>query len=54
MQLLMIIWPSLKEIAEEGESGRKRLSQYTRYLAIVLAVFQSIVMSISFKRAIVN
>jgi preprotein translocase subunit SecY len=49
MQLLMIIWPSLKEIAEEGDSGRKKLSQYTRYLAIVLAIFQSFVMSISFK-----
>ncbi|RAP29780.1 preprotein translocase subunit SecY [Candidatus Marinamargulisbacteria bacterium SCGC AG-343-D04] len=49
MQLLMIIWPSLKEIAEEGEPGRKLLSQYTRYLAVALALFQSIVMSFSFQ-----
>ena len=49
MQLLTIVWPSLKELAEEGESGRKQISQYTRYLAVVLAVFQSLVMSFSFK-----
>ncbi len=49
MQLLMIIWPSLKEIAEEGDSGRKQIAQYTRYLAVVLSIFQSIVMSLSFK-----
>ena len=39
MQLLMIVWPSLKEISEEGESGRKQISQYTRYLAVILINF---------------
>ena len=49
MQLLMIIWPALKEIAEEGDAGRKQLSQYTRYLAVALSLFQAIVMTLSFK-----
>ncbi len=49
MQLLTIIWPTLKELSEEGESGRKQLSQYTRYLTIVIAVVQSLLMSLSFQ-----
>lgn len=49
MQLGTIIWPKLKEIAEEGESGRKQLSQYTRYLALGIAVIQATVMSVGFK-----
>lgn len=54
MQLLMIIWPSLKEISEEGESGRKQLAQYTRYLAVGLAFFQSFVMTFSFQSFIMT
>ncbi len=42
MQLLTIMYPKLKEIAEEGESGRKQLAQYTRYLAIILSFVQAI------------
>ncbi len=49
MQLLTIIWPTLKELAEEGDSGRKQVAQYTRYLAVLLSLFQAIVMSIGFK-----
>jgi preprotein translocase subunit SecY len=49
MQLLMIIWPKLKEIAEEGDAGRKQLAQYTRYLAILIAFFQGLVMTFGFR-----
>ena len=49
MQLLSIASPSLKELAQEGEMGRKKLSQYTRYLAIVLAGVQAILLSITFR-----
>ena len=49
MQLLTVISPQLKELAQEGESGRKQLSQYTRYFAVVLSVVQAIVMTIGFK-----
>ncbi|MBT5954942.1 preprotein translocase subunit SecY [bacterium] len=53
MQLLTIMYPKLKEIAEEGDSGRKQLSQYTRYLAICLSFVQASVMSIGFKAFLV-
>lgn len=49
MQLMTIVWPKLKEIAEEGEQGRKQLAQITRYLAIVLAFVQATMMVIGFK-----
>lgn len=49
MQLLTVIFPQLKELAEEGESGRKQIAQYTRYLAVGLGLFQAIIISIGFK-----
>lgn len=52
MNLLAIIWPKLKELAEEGESGRKQLSQYTRYLAILLSAMQALVMAIGFRSVV--
>jgi preprotein translocase subunit SecY len=41
IQLLTSVMPSLEALKKEGESGRKVLNQYTRYLTVVLAVFQS-------------
>jgi preprotein translocase subunit SecY len=49
MQLMTIVWPKLKEIAEEGEQGRKQLAQITRYLAIFLAFVQGTMMVVGFK-----
>lgn len=49
VQLLTIIWPELKELSEEGEFGRKKIAQYTRYLAIGIAFIQGTVMTIGFK-----
>lgn len=48
MQLLTVVTPSLKEMLEEGEAGRKQMSQYTRYLAMGLAFFQAITVAVSF------
>lgn len=45
MQLLTVVVPQLEQLAKEGESGRKQISQYTRYLTVVLAVFQAFGMS---------
>lgn len=45
MQLLISVIPQLEELKKEGEAGRKQLSQYTRYLAIGFALFQSIGMA---------
>jgi preprotein translocase subunit SecY len=41
VQMLSMVLPSLMEFRKEGESGRRRLTQYTRYGTVVLAVFQS-------------
>jgi preprotein translocase subunit SecY len=41
IQLMSAAIPSLETLKKEGESGRKRLNQYTRYLTVVIAMFQS-------------
>ena len=41
IQLLSSVIPSLEAIKKEGEQGRKILNQYTRYLTVVLAMFQA-------------
>ncbi len=41
VQLLTTVSPTLEALKKEGESGRKMINQYTRYLTVVLAVFQS-------------
>lgn len=42
MQLLTVMVPSLEQLKKEGEAGRRKITQYTRYFACVLALFQSI------------
>ncbi|HUY97320.1 MAG TPA: preprotein translocase subunit SecY [Verrucomicrobiae bacterium] len=41
MQLMTVISTRVKELSKEGEQGRKRLTQYARYLTVVLALLQS-------------
>lgn len=41
IQLLTSVVPSLEALKKEGESGRKIINQYTRYLTVVLATFQA-------------
>ena len=45
MQLLTVVVPQLEELSKEGESGRKQIQSYTRYLTVVLAAFQAFGMS---------
>jgi preprotein translocase subunit SecY len=42
IQLLTTVWPTLEQIKKEGESGRRKLSQYTRYSTVVLATIQAL------------
>ena len=52
MQLMTVVLPQLEELAKKGgEEGRKRISQYTRWLTIVLAIVQGTTMSINMSRA---
>src|ERR1700760_1620719 len=41
IQLMTAAIPSLETLKKEGESGRKKLNQYTRYLTVFIAMFQS-------------
>ena len=41
MQLMMIVVPSLQRMAKEGDFGRKKINQYTRYGTVILCAFQS-------------
>lgn len=47
MQLISVVIPSVERIKKEGESGRRKITQYTRYGTVVLASFQAIGVSIA-------
>ena len=47
MQMASVTVPSLKQLKKEGESGRKKITQFTRYGTVVLAGFQSIGASVA-------
>src|SRR5687768_1815876 len=39
-QLLTVVWPYLHELQKEGDQGRKKITQYTRYGTVLLAMVQ--------------
>ncbi|MCK5477299.1 MAG: preprotein translocase subunit SecY [Methylococcales bacterium] len=47
MQLTTVVIPAMEQIKKEGESGRRKISQYTRYGTVVLATFQAIGISMA-------
>ena len=49
LQLLTIAIPRLEELQKDGEDGRKKINEYTRYLSIVLAVIEGLAMVIGFR-----
>ena len=48
MQLLTIAIPRLEEMQKEGEDGRKKIAEYTRYVTVALALIESIAMAVGF------
>ena len=54
IQLLSSMYPSLAELKKEGEMGRRRLNQYTRYLTVALAFFQGMGLAIGMESATVT
>ncbi|AFM34823.1 MULTISPECIES: preprotein translocase subunit SecY [Stutzerimonas] len=46
MQLMTAVSPQLEQLKKEGEAGRRKISQYTRYGTLVLAIVQAIGMSV--------
>ena len=50
IQLLTIAIPRLEELQKDGEDGRKKIQEYTRYTTVGLALFESAAMAIGFGR----
>ena len=47
MQLMTVVSPQLEAIKKEGEAGRRKITQYTRYATVFLAIFQAIGISVA-------
>lgn len=45
IQLFTMVIPTLEQLKKEGESGRRKINQYTRYLTLLLSIFQSLGMA---------
>jgi preprotein translocase subunit SecY len=54
MQLITIVVPTFEQWSKEGEEGRKKLTQITRYGTVLLGFIQAIGMAIGLKAAIIN
>jgi preprotein translocase subunit SecY len=50
LQLLVVVWPYLERLQKEGELGRRKITQYTRYLTIILSAFQSFTIALTLQR----
>jgi preprotein translocase subunit SecY len=46
LQLLTVVWPYLEKLSKEGEAGRKKITQYTRYGTVLLSVVQAYFISL--------
>src|SRR5215467_10830267 len=51
LQLLTVVWPYLERLSKEGELGRRKITQYTRYGTILLSVVQSLGIAIFLENA---
>ena len=51
MQLLTIAIPKLEEMQKDGEEGRKKIAEFTRYVTVGLALIESVAMAIGFGRS---
>ncbi len=51
LQLLTVVWPYLERVSKEGELGRRKITQYTRYGTIALSIVQSMGIAIWLERS---
>ncbi|TET49167.1 MAG: preprotein translocase subunit SecY, partial [Actinomycetota bacterium] len=49
MQLLQVVIPRLEQLSKEGEAGRRKINQISRYLTVALALIQSVTMTFFFR-----
>jgi preprotein translocase subunit SecY len=50
LEIMVVVWPYLERLQKEGELGRRKITQYTRYLTIVLSVFQAFTIALTLER----
>jgi preprotein translocase subunit SecY len=50
LQLLGVVWPTLEKLKKEGELGRKKITEYTRWLTVVLSAFQGFGIALALQR----
>src|SRR6195256_2849364 len=50
LQLLTVVWPYLEKLQKEGELGRRKITQYTRYLTILLSIVQSLSIALTLEK----
>ncbi|GMR04802.1 MAG: preprotein translocase subunit SecY [Thermodesulfobacteriota bacterium] len=50
LQLLTVVVPSLEKLSKEGEAGTRKITQYTRYLTVVLCVVQGLMIGIGLEK----
>jgi len=41
LQLLTVVWPHMEQLSKSGDAGRKKITQYTRYLTVLVCLIQS-------------
>jgi len=51
LQLLTVVWPYLERLSKEGELGRRKITQYTRYGTIVLSIVQAMAIAVFLENA---
>lgn len=49
MQLLQVVIPKLEQLSKQGEGGRRKINQISRYLTVVLALIQAVTMTFFFR-----
>ncbi|MFQ5816886.1 MAG: preprotein translocase subunit SecY [Terriglobia bacterium] len=54
LQLMTVVWPYLERLQKEGELGRRKITQYTRYLTVFLAAFQALTIALTLQRGSVG
>ena len=50
LQLLTVVWPYLEKLSKEGELGRRKITQYTRYGTVAISIVQSLGISVYLER----
>ena len=51
LQLLTVVFPHLEKLQKEGELGRRKITQYTRYLTLAISAFQAFAIAVALQRA---